>query len=154
MLYSDLAVADKYNYLSERLQRAYQWLQTTDLTALAVGRHEIEGDIIFASVMEYVTKPVEAGRFEAHEKYFDIQYVVAGEERFGICKAEGLTVSEYVPEKDLIFFESPQSSGYVVLKPGDIAVAAPEDAHMPMCCLHTPCNVKKVVVKVAVDAAQ
>lgn len=151
MLYSHLNIAEKYDYLSQRFRTAYQWLRETDLQALPVGRQEIEGDVIYASVMEYDTKPLSEGRFEAHEKYFDIQCVAQGEERFGICRAEELTEVQRVPENDLIFYETPEESGFVILRPGDIAVVAPEDAHMPMCTLVAPCYVKKVVIKIAVQ---
>ena len=33
---------------------------------------------------------------------------------------------------------------------GDLIVVAPEDAHKPRCVAGAPCQVKKVVVKVAV----
>ncbi len=40
-------------------------------------------------------------------------------------------------------------SGSVLLEEGDLIIVAPEDAHKPRCVAGVPCQVKKVVVKVA-----
>ena len=44
----------------------------------------------------------------------------------------------------------PKEYGYVILNPGDFIVIAPEDAHMPGCCVDSPIQVKKVVIKVKI----
>ena len=103
-----------------------------------------------ANVQEYTTVSPDEALFETHEKFFDIQYVVSGREQFGVCKRDGLTVKERREESDLIFYEEPGLSGSVLLEEGDMIIVAPEDAHKPRCVAGVPCQVKKVVVKVAV----
>ena len=103
-----------------------------------------------ANVQEYTTYPASEASFETHEKFFDIQYMASGREMFGVCKRDGLKVKERIEENDLIFYEEPEFSGSVLLEEGDLIVVAPEDAHKPRCVAGTPCQVKKVVVKVAV----
>ena len=91
MLTSNLKVVEKYDYLTEKFRRGYEFLRTTDLKALAVGRVDIDGDDIYASVQEYTSLKADTCKFEAHNRYFDIQYVVEGEEQFGYAKRENLT---------------------------------------------------------------
>ena len=76
--------------------------------------------------------------------------MVSGEEMFGVCKRDTLTVVQEKPENDLILYKEPEFSGEVYLKEGDLIVVAPEDAHKPRCAAGNPMAVKKVVVKVAV----
>ncbi len=150
MFFSPVSIAEKYDYLEEKFRAAYKWLAETDIAALSVGSYPIMGDTVVANVQEYTTFPASQGSFEAHDKFFDIQYVVSGQEQFGVCKREGLVEKERHDDKDLIFFEEPENSGSVFLGVGDLIVVAPEDAHKPRCQAGAPCPVKKVVVKVAV----
>ena len=121
------------------------------MKALPVGRVDIEGDDIYASVQEYTSLKADTCRFEAHNRYFDIQYVVAGEEQFGYAKREDLTEdAPYDETNDIVFFREPEEAGTVLLKAGDCIVVAPEDAHKPRCQAKEACRVKKVVMKVRV----
>ncbi len=150
MFFSNIKIAEKYNYLDEKFVKAYHWLAETDILSLEVGKYPIDGDNVYALVQEYTTKTADEGYFEAHDDYFDIQYVAAGREMFGVCNREGLVEREHPEGKDLIFYEEPEYCGYVFLGEGDAIVVAPEDAHKPRVNAGEPCNVKKVVVKVAV----
>lgn len=90
-------------------------------------------------------------KFEAHDKYFDIQYVVSGREQFGYVKREGLIVdTPYDAANDLIFYTDPEESGSILLEAGDMAIVPPEDAHKPRCIAGTAQKVRKIVVKVRV----
>ena len=85
MFYSEIKIAEKYNYLEEKFSVAYKWLKEQDLKTLPAGKYPILGDIVVANIQEYTTLPVEEKRFETHDLYFDIQYLVEGIELFGIC---------------------------------------------------------------------
>lgn len=149
MLTSHISKIDHYDYLTERFQKGYHFLRTADLKSLPLGRVEIDGDEVFASVQEYTTLPESTCRFEAHNDYYDIQYVVEGEEQFGYAKRSDLEVeTPYNAEDDIEFLRDPKCSGTVLLKAGDCAVVSPEDAHKPRCEAEKPCLVKKIVVKV------
>ncbi len=149
MFFANISIAEKYDYLDEKFRAAYKWLAETDIKSLEPGTYPILGEQVYASVQEYETEPKEKRSFEAHKKFFDIQYMVTGDEMFGVCKEEGLKETEAHDDKDLYFYEEPALSGEVLLKEGDLIVVAPEDAHKPRCAAGTPAAVKKVVVKVA-----
>ena len=146
----NIKISTKYDYLSEKFKAGYKWLAETDIKALDVGSYKILGDDVVASVQSYTTEPAETRRFEAHDKYFDIQYIAEGQEYFGVCRREGLKISEAKPEKDVYFFEEPEISGGVILNEGDMIVVEPEEAHKPKCAAGEPCKVKKVVIKVKI----
>lgn len=151
MLTGNLNVVEKYDYLEEKFRKGYDFLRTADLKALPVGRVDIDGDDIYASVQEYTSLNADTCRFEAHNRYFDIQYVVEGEEQFGYAKRADLTEEvPYDEANDIVFFCEPEEAGTVLLKAGDCIVVAPEDAHKPRCQAKEACKVKKIVIKVKV----
>jgi YhcH/YjgK/YiaL family protein len=79
MILDTLAQWRTYAALSPRLAKGFAFLETVSPTA-ALGRHEIDGDDVFALVQRYTTKPIEERVFESHRKYIDIQYVLQGRE--------------------------------------------------------------------------
>lgn len=104
-----------------------------------------------ASVQRYTTQPAETLRFETHEKFFDAQYLVAGEERIGVAARDGLDVqTPYDVENDVTFYQEPAVSGSVLLHAGEYAVFAPQNAHKPRCAAGDAMAVRKIVVKVPV----
>ena len=96
MIVGQLVNWDKEKHLyAPAIQKAVAWLQQADLAALPTGRHEIDGDKLYAMVNEYTTEPKEKRRAEAHRKYVDVQCLVQGEEIIGYAPLrEGLEVLE------------------------------------------------------------
>lgn len=150
MLTTNIALAGKYDYLSEKFKRAVAFLRETDLAALPDGMIKIDGDDIYASVQSYQTLEPEDCPFESHFKYFDLQYIVEGEECFGCHPVKYMKAStEYDETKDLVFYHEPTQAGTVILKAGDFAIVSPEDGHAPKRMTENgPCHVKKIVVKI------
>ena len=67
--------------LGRHFAAARDFLLTADLSALAPGRHPIDGDNVFVNIQEY-TQEEKAPAYEAHDVYADIQLVLRGSERF------------------------------------------------------------------------
>lgn len=150
MLTTGIALAEQYDYLSEKFDRAFRFLRTTDLEALPLGNLPIDGDRIYANVQAYTTLPDEEAPFESHRNYFDLQYVVSGQEAFGYLPVADCTPStEYDAARDLIFYREPEEAGCILLRAGEFAIVPPEDAHAPRRRTAAgPCAVKKIVVKI------
>ena len=90
MLVTPLAHAAQNDYLAERFRKAYEFLSRDDLAALPLGRVDIDGDDVFANVQEYETVPAPDKRMEAHRRYYDVQFVVSGEELIQYAPLEGM----------------------------------------------------------------
>ncbi len=120
---------------------------------IAEGRHEMDGDNVFAMVSNYECRPRTKCSPETHEQYVDIQIVVKGQEIIEWFPREVLNIKDpYDPEKDLAFYERPEAEGtQVILKKGVFAVFFPHDAHMPQVCSGNDANVTKVVVKIRTE---
>ena len=148
MIFDQLSNAHLYAALGRPIETALEYLKRTDLAGLSPGRHEIEGVGIYASVSEYTTKLPDAGRWEAHRRYIDLQYVVHGTERIGHAPVDMLRAEPYDEEKDVMWLSG--DGQFVTLVPGDFMLLFPTDAHMPGMAVDAPVAVKKVVVKIAV----
>lgn len=152
MLTTSAEIGNKYDYTKEKFEKALRFLRETDFSAAEPGKIEIDGDRIFANVQEYVTLPQEEGRFEAHRRYYDIQYMAEGEEYLGYAPCGQMEKDgEYDACNDMQFYRDPVNPGKVYLKKGDFAIVSPEDGHKPRCMGAKPCKVKKVVVKILVE---
>lgn len=151
MLATSLELASKYDYLQEKFTKSIEWLKNNDALKLKDGRYDI-CDGAFAIVQRYTTVPFEAIRFEAHNKYFDIQYLAQGVESFNVCLRQDCLVTEEDPANDMVYLSTPELYSSVTLKPGEFVIVPPEEAHQPRIAYQgKSVEVVKVVVKVAVD---
>ena len=80
MIVDKIENARLYTQLSKPIAKALEALKEQNLSELADGRHDIDGDNIFLLSQRYETKPFEQGKLEAHRKYIDVQFVAAGRE--------------------------------------------------------------------------
>jgi biofilm protein TabA len=138
------------------LEPAFEYLSKLDPAQLTPGRTPILGDDVYASVSKYATRAIETSRFEVHQKYIDVQYVVSGQETIGFCPSvEGLNLIEpYNAQKDVAFYTAPASYTRLEVRAGYVAVLRPGQAHMPNCHLDGVHDVVKVVVKVNLARTQ
>ena len=125
--------------------RAFAFLRRRGLARLAPGRYELG-----AGMYAVVARDRGRGKavLEAHRKFIDIQYVVAGTEQIGWqalerCRRSG---KGYSRAKDIEFFRGAPAAMFRV-PAGMFAVFFPEDAHAPLAGRGW---VRKVVVKVPV----
>ena len=134
-----------YANVNPLFQKAFEFLETADLTGLDCGRYEIAGDDVYASIQEPEGKPEAAAKVEVHRKYIDIQYIVSGNEKMGWIPLVGMGHDEgFNEEKDYgLFTDKPQS--WFDVRPGCFAIFFPEDGHAPN--VGTGIH-RKVVVKV------
>ena len=151
MIIDRLSNGEYYKGLGKKLDQGFAFLAETDFCGLEDGRIDIDGDALYAILSAGATKPAGDGVWEAHRKYIDIQYVIAGAERMGWAPVEELEPKgEYDPEKDALFLEGVGS--FFLVKEGCFAVFGPHDAHMPGLSVGAqPALARKAVVKVKVD---
>jgi YhcH/YjgK/YiaL family protein len=148
MILTTLHQADPLSALQPGIAAGLRWLRAFDPSA-ADGRHEIDGDDVFALVSSYDTGPATEKRFETHRVYIDLQYVASGTERILHTPADGLAIEiPYDAAKDIAFYAEPTASSSLLLRAGDLAIFHPADAHKPGCMAGGRHAVRKVVVKV------
>ena len=148
MILDRIEQADLYANLHRHLTKAFAFLRQDGLDKLADGRHDIDGEDIYAMVVKGSGKPGNEAKLEIHRKYIDVQYVVSGCDNMGWKNYKLCENSEggYDAEIDAELFGD-ASSAWITVCPGDFAIFFPEDAHAPGV---GEGDFHKVVVKVAV----
>ena len=125
--------AERYYALLPRLRRVFDYIATTDLAQLEVGRHDIDGDNLFVNVMDVDLKPRHEAALEVHDRYLDIQIMVGADEEYGWserCDCHSPR-EEFNRERDVQFFtDAPQT--FFTLNERQFAIFFPKDAHAPM----------------------
>jgi biofilm protein TabA len=147
MVLDTLANAPRYTDMHAGFARAFEFLATTDLAALAPGRHEIDGDRLYVSIDHKDGRGEEGARLEAHRRYIDIQYTIEGDELIGWmplarCQSPGGPFDE---KKDVVLFAD-RPTTWVAVPAGSFAIFFPHDAHAP---LAGHGRLKKAIVKIA-----
>ncbi|HNQ90080.1 MAG TPA: YhcH/YjgK/YiaL family protein [Verrucomicrobiota bacterium] len=114
-------------------------------------RVTVDGDAVYVLLQCYESKRRSEGRFEAHARYTDLQYVWSGRERIEFCNPHALDSKTAYDANGNLFFpmgDTPQSQLLVLA--GDVAVFLPQDAHAPSLRAHDGEGdvVRKIVVKI------
>jgi len=149
MVIDKLSNAGLYYGLSKRIEKALKYVKETDLENIEIGKYEIDGENIFAIVSEYETKDLTQGKWEAHRKYIDIQFVISGKEKIGYAAINEMELdTQYNQEKDVLFLNG--TGDYLSVNQGTFAIFEPDDVHMPGIIAEIQQYVKKLVVKILV----
>ena len=148
MILDILGNAHCYLALNKGFAKAIEFLLRPDLKDLPVDKYEIDAERVYAIVSRSPGRKKEEAQLEAHEKYIDIQLVLAGTDDMGwkpksLCKQPA---GEYDQKTDVQFFMD-EPDAWLSTESGAFAIFFPEDAHMP---LISSGQLHKVVVKVAV----
>lgn len=148
MIMDRLENAHLYTALNPGFARGFAFLARPDVGDLPAGRQEIDGERIYALIVKAPGRRIEDAELEAHEKYIDIQLVLAGTDDLGwkntsLCRSPS---GDYDAEGDCrLYGDRPDAS--LSMKPGVFTILFPDDAHAPMI---SDGELHKAVVKVAV----
>jgi YhcH/YjgK/YiaL family protein len=141
--------AVSYHRNPERWNKAFAFLRDSSLATMKPGRYELDGENLFVSISDYKTKEGDEIRYEAHEKYIDIQYVAAGYEKIGITSAAEIKtiLQPYDPAKDIKFLGVKRTNEFEANQ-GSFFIFFPEDIHKPGIKDRFVSDIRKIVVKV------
>ena len=151
MILDTLPLWHRYAALHSGFARAFAFLEGVT-PATADGRHDIDGDAIYALVQRYQTRATSGMQLEAHRRYIDVQFIARGREVIHWAPLAALSevTLPYETTKDAGLFALPAATVPLRLVAGQFAILFPDDAHAPCCAWDEPEDVLKVVVKVAV----
>ena len=97
------------------------------------GRYDLEGDKVFAMVVDAQTQPIEERRPEFHADYADIQVLLEGTEVLGYGHMPaGAITEDKMADKDVAFTAEIAAEKTVLMAPRDFAVFFPGELHRPL----------------------
>ena len=151
MVIDKIANAGLYASLSEDIAKALDILRDPGVCDKADGKYGVDGEDLFYIVDSYTTEPEGDRRFEGHEKYIDVQFIVEGCEVMGYAPVDSLTICQaYDGETDVAFYDTPADYTRIDAVAGSFCIFYPQDGHMPCCKGRQASKVKKIVVKIRV----
>ena len=132
MILDQLERLSQYRSLHKHIDKVVTFCENTDLAALAEGRHDIEGDEVFAIAMTLPLRKLSEAKLETHRAYIDIQVVLKGNESMGYQALSSLNSSEgYAQDTDLEFWND-QCDNVLHVPEQSFALFFPADAHLPL----------------------
>jgi YhcH/YjgK/YiaL family protein len=149
IIIDELANARDYYRMHPAFEQAFAFLNQNALGELPSGRHEIDGERLFCMIAKDRGRTRAEAKLEAHRKYVDIQYIIAGTDEMGFKPTAECSLPDtgYDAEKDIEFFkDEPQS--WTKVPAGSFVIFLPADAHAPMV---SSGEIHKAVLKVAVE---
>ena len=149
IIINKLQHAERYFNTHPAFEKAFAFLRQDGLAELPADRYEIDGDRLFCMISKGPGRSRAEAKLEAHRKYIDIQYVIAGTDEMGWkptadCKSID---TEYDDEKDIEFFKD-QPDSWTPVPAGSFVIFFPQDAHAP---LVGKGEIHKAVLKIAVE---
>lgn len=151
MIFDNINNSKQYENLNPNFKKAFDFLKNNDLSTFENGKVEIEGDNIFVNIQSLKTKQKEQKRWEKHEKYIDIQFLIKGKETigFGLAKDFNKIVEKYDEAKDIAFLDGSEFN-YINLNESDFVIFYPDDIHAPMLSTNEDIEIKKAIVKIKI----
>lgn len=137
----------QYHANQKYWDEAFTYLKTQNLATLSLGRHDIDGDNVYASVTENPTKDFDSTIWESHRNYIDLQYVISGKEKIGVARPQKLTVVRpYDAKRDAANYSG--NGKLYDAEPGTFFLFFPSDAHRPNIANGDNKQDKKIVIKI------
>lgn len=134
MILDSLKSFERYVELHKSFGKVYAFIKDNDLYGLPEGKHIIEENNIWCTVVSEEGKGLEeCTPLEVHDSFIDIHVILEGTETIGFrdrAKCMGTEV-KYDEAKDIaLLTEEPEA--FVSYSDGNMVICFPQDAHAPM----------------------
>ncbi|WP_336981228.1 MULTISPECIES: YhcH/YjgK/YiaL family protein [unclassified Cedecea] len=116
------------------------------------GKYDVAGENVWVMVMEGNTRLAAEALPEYHEKYLDVQIVLAGQEgmAFSLKPPHTEVMEDKLAGNDIAFIRTPDDETMITMNAGDFIIFYPGEVHKPLCMLNgNAAAVKKAVIKIA-----
>lgn len=149
MIYDKLSQLDRYRGFSRHVDRGIAFLQMADLSALPLGRVDIDGDFVFGNRFSYTTAPISRqSSFEAHKRYLDLHVLLSGAETMALSPIELLEETEVLEQENSILYRGSPDC-ILPVRQGMFVLVFPGEGHLPRLAVGVPEKVEKLVLKIA-----
>jgi YhcH/YjgK/YiaL family protein len=139
----------QYNTNKAVWDKVFAFMKNQDLKNIAPGNYPIDAKNAYASITDNPSKTLENAKWESHQKYIDLQYVISGKEKIGVAPVSTATiVKPYNPAKDAANYTT--DGIYYIATPNQFFLFFPPDAHRPNIKVDGYDTVKKLVIKIKV----
>ena len=144
MVIDNLKNLRDYESLHPLFEKAFDFIEQTDLTTLEPGKIVLIEDELFVNVCQWGPKTKEEAKLETHNEYIDIHVPITNGEVMGYTQRTDLPEAEYDAAVDMTLYEG-LAADYITVKPDMFTLFFPGDGHAPGI---TSEGLKKIIIKV------
>ena len=146
MILDTLDRLDKYGFISPMMDKVLDFFRKTDLSTLAPGRIDLQGDDLFVNVNRQGAQTRNEVPIEAHREHIDIQVPISSDEEMGFISAPFMPApsKEYDSDRDVAFYPG-LCDTYLNVRKGMFVVFFPGEGHAPAI---TKDGILKLIVKI------
>lgn len=149
MVLDSLKTFNNYTSMHTHFSDVVKFLKNRNIFSLTPGKYQINSAGCYGSVSEYLSKDIREGFIEYHKRFIDIQILLKGIEKTGICFKEDCRDLGYDSDNDFGKLEG--TFDFITLRQGNFAIFFPHDGHMPQIKYgDEPEEIRKLVIKVPV----
>lgn len=132
MIVSSIENVGRYAELHPLFETLFSYFWDNDLENMSSGKVSLLDDDLVIFKKDVICKSSREQQYEAHRKYIDVHYLLAGTEIIGWKNLSELSnmAKPYDVDSDSVIFAD-SISNLILLHPGDIVICFPEDAHAP-----------------------
>ena len=149
MIFGNIQNLREYLCMEDGIFECFNYAKENELSAYDRGCHEIDAKRIFVNIVEYETVKPKDRFWEAHRQYLDVHLMLEGTEQIDLNFIQNMDVKEYAAKDDFLSMDG-EKNGSVILKPGDLLVCYPTDAHRTAVAADKQENIKKAIFKVKI----
>lgn len=130
MIYDTLAHLARYRGMNRNLDRVIGFAMAREMSALPLGRTDIDGDNAYVLIQEPELQPESAAAWECHDDYADLQLGLADGETVAYAPRD--TVPDWGPyQPDARLSKADCPCVRLPLDAGRFLFLLPQDAHKP-----------------------
>jgi len=130
MIVDNIKNAHLYYSLNENFKIAFDFLKKLDKD-VKPGKYELNENT-FVNVQEYEGKTREEAKFESHDVYCDIQYMISGKEYIDSADTSLLKIVENkLDTDDFALYNETSEYSTACINDGDFTVLFPGEGHRP-----------------------
>lgn len=142
--------ARQYTANQEWWDKSFEFLRTNDLDTISPGRYIIDEGNATAFVSIGQPNELDEIKWETHDNFTDLQYIVQGKTLMGIAPRTSGTVTEpYDSRRDITFYDV--DGELLEAGPGSFFLFFPTDIHRPAVRVEGYDEVKRVLIKIRSD---
>ncbi|MFD1628412.1 YhcH/YjgK/YiaL family protein [Pseudopedobacter beijingensis] len=139
---------EQYQKYPERWETAFKFLAETNLDTLKYGRYDLSNDV-YVNYSKGKTKDLKDCKYERHQQWIDLQYMVEGEEYMGKNAAYNQlkVIQPYNEKKDVALYEY-DGKPLALANPQNYFIFFPTEAHIPTVKVGEIKETRKLVIKI------
>jgi YhcH/YjgK/YiaL family protein len=148
MIIDHISCIENYYKINALFQNVNDFIVNKKYDNLAVGRHEIIEDKLYAIISKGNASESNSVKLEIHKKFIDLHYVVEGEDVIGYSHISKCVqpIGEFDVGNDYLLFNDTPSCNFKIEK-NFFSIFFPGDAHSP---LNGSANYYKIVFKIII----